>query len=526
MVRIMQPVLIDGVWREARSVGTFQAVDPSTGSPLPGLFPISSFEDVEAALAASRRACKELARASPERIAAFLERFAEGILGRADELVETAHRETALPKAPRLGTIELPRTIDQLRQAAEASRDRSWRRAAIDTKSNIRSIHGPLGGPVIVFGPNNFPFAFNSAAGGDMAAAIAAGNPVLAKAHPYHPATTKLFAEIARSSLEGPRLPPATLQMIYHLRPEDGLRLVAHPLTGATAFTGGRPSGMRLKEAADRAGKPISLEMSSVNPVFILPGALRERGEAIAAEFSASCSGGAGQFCTKPGLVVVLDGADGRDFLAASKRNFNAPPSGFLLGRSVLESLQASMSEMAREGAEVLTGGKPVDGPGFQFENTLLKISGRAFLSHPGRFQHEAFGTVSLVVLVGTEDEMLRVAEALEGNLSACVYSDKAGADDGLYSRLAPVLRTKAGRLLNDKMPTGLAVVPSMVHGGPFPATGHPGFTSVGFPASLLRFTALQCYDNVRPDRLPPDLQDENPTGKMWRLIDGEWTRK
>jgi NADP-dependent aldehyde dehydrogenase len=181
---------------------------------------------------------------------------------------------------------------------------------------------------------------------------------------------------------------------------------------------------------------------------------------------------------------------------------------------------------MARDGAEVLTGGRPIDGPGFLFENTLLKVSGKAFLSHPERLQHEAFGTVSLVVLVGTEDEMLRVAEALEGNLSACVYSDKTGADDGLYSRLAPVLRTKAGRLLNDKMPTGLAVVPSMVHGGPFPATGHPGFTGVGFPASLLRFTALQCYDNVRPDRLPPELQDENPTGKMWRLIDGEWTRK
>jgi len=314
--------------------------------------------------------------------------------------------------------------------------------------------------------------------------------------------------------------------MIYHLRPEDGLRLVAHPLTGATAFTGSRSSGMRLKEAADRAGKPISLEMSSVNPVFILPGALRERGEAIAAELSASCSLGAGQFCTKPGLVVVLDSEEGRAFLAASKKNFKVPSSGFLLGRSVLESLQASVSEMLRASAEVLAGGKPVSGPGFQFENTLLKISGKAFLDHPGSFQREAFGTASLVVLAETEEEMLRVAEALEGNLSACIYSDKDGTDNSLYSRLEPILRTKAGRLLNDKMPTGLAVVPSMVHGGPFPATGHPGFTSVGFPTSMLRFTALHCYDNIQQDRLPPELRDENPTGKMWRLIDGEWTQK
>lgn len=522
----MQPVLIDGLWRQARSAGTFQAVDPSTGSPLPGLFPISSFEDVEAALAAGRRACQGLSQASPDDIAAFLERFADSILGRADELIETAHRETALPKTPRLGTTELPRTIDQLRQAAKASRDRSWRRATIDTKTNIRSIRAPLGGPVVIFSPNNFPFAFNSAAGGDMAAAIAAGNPVLAKSHPFHPGTTKLFAEIALNCLEELRLPRATLQMIYHLQPEDGLRLVAHPFTGATAFTGSRSSGMRLKEAADRAGKPISLEMSSVNPVFILPGALRERGEAIAAELSASCSLGAGQFCTKPGLVAVLDSEEGRAFLAASKKNFQVPPSGFLLGRSVLQSLQASVSEMVRAGSEVLTGGKPISGPGFQFENTLLKISGRAFLDHPDRFQHEAFGTASLVVLAGTEEEMLRVAEALEGNLSACIYSGKDGADDDLYSRLQPILRTKAGRLLNDKMPTGLAVVPSMVHGGPFPATGHPGFTSVGFPTSMLRFTALHCYDNVQQDRLPPELRDENPTGKMWRLIDGEWTQK
>jgi 2,5-dioxopentanoate dehydrogenase len=520
------PVLIDGSWREARAVDTFRAFDPARGIPLPEEYPVSSFADAEEALRAGRKAAAELAEVEPETIAAFIEHIAGEIERRADELVETAHRETALPEEPRLRSNELPRTANQLRQAADAVRDRSWRRALIDTAPNIRSIHEPLGGPIIVFGPNNFPFAFNAAAGGDFAAAIAAGNPVIAKAHPGHPATTRIFAEIALEGLKKTGLPPATLQMIYHLAPEDGLRLVAHPLAAAVAFTGSRPAGLKLKEAADRAGKPIYLEMSSVNPIFFLPGAIEERGEALAAELFTSCGLGAGQFCTKPGLVVFIGNDSGRSFLEALRTRFQAPPSGFLLGPGVLESVQSAVEDMVRGGAEILTGGLRAEGPGFRFENTLLRVSGETFLAHPSRLQHEAFGTVTLAVTAANEEEMLRVAGALEGSLSACVYSDKTGRDDSLCDQLAPILRPRTGRLLNDKMPTGLAVVPSMVHGGPWPATGHPGFTSVGIPASLLRFTALRCYDGVRPDRLPPELRDRNPTGRMWRLVDGAWTQK
>ncbi|MBM3311938.1 MAG: aldehyde dehydrogenase family protein, partial [Candidatus Aminicenantes bacterium] len=269
-----ESVLINGDWRPAKSVGSFQAYDPSTGDPLPDAYPVSSWEDALEALTAGRAAALELAAASPDVLADFLDLFARRVVERADDLAALAHRETALPVEPRLRMNELPRTANQTHQAAAAARDRSWCRATIDTQLNIRSKYAPLGGPVVVFGPSNFPLAFNAAGGGDAVAAIAAGNPVIAKGHPGHPATTRLFAEIALDCLAEAGLPRATVQLVHHLRPEDGLRLVAHPWVGATAFTGSRAAGLKLKEAADRAGKPIYLEMSSVNPVFVLPGAM------------------------------------------------------------------------------------------------------------------------------------------------------------------------------------------------------------------------------------------------------------
>ncbi|MDH4198500.1 MAG: aldehyde dehydrogenase family protein, partial [Candidatus Aminicenantes bacterium] len=462
----------------------------------------------------------------PDGLARLLELFAAAAETRREEIVAMAHRETALPEEPRLRSTEFPRMTDQLRQAAAASRERSWCRATIDTKLNLRSKYGPLDGPVVVFSPNNFPLAFNAVGGGDFAAAVAAGNPVIAKANPGHPGTTRLLAEAAVQALHASGLPPALVQMVYHFEAPDGLRLVSHPLTGATAFTGSRPAGLGLKEAADKAGKPISLELSSINPVFVLPGALAERGGEIAAEMSGSCALGGGQFCTKPGMVVLVDDEHGRSFLETLKRAFESQPPGYLLGEQVLAGMHKSVDALLRARASLVAGGRHVEGPGFRFANTLFRTTGRLFLAAPEVFQVEVFGPFSVVVLVEDFEQMNEVAAKLGGNLTAAVYSARSGEDDALYDRLEPLLRAKVGRLLNDKMPTGVAVSPAMVHGGPFPATGHPGFTSVGIPASLLRFAALYGYDNVRSHRLPAELRDENPTGRMWRLIDGEWTQR
>ena len=501
----LQPVLIAGQWRAANFTSTFHAENPATGEKISEEFPVSTWADCDAALNAAAAAAAELRKLPPEKIVSFLTCYAERIEARKTELVEVAHAETALAKTPRLADVELPRTTDQLRQAAAAARDGAWALPTIDAKLNIRSMLTPIG-PVFCLGPNNFPFAYNGVAGGDFAAAVAAGNPVIAKAHPCHPRTTQLLAETALVALMETGLPPATVQMIYQISPEDGLRMVADKRLGAVGFTGSRAAGMKLKAAADAVGKPIYLEMSSINPVLILPGGLAERGEKIVEEFCGSCLLGGGQFCTSPGLVILFAGAEAEKFISGVKSKLESAPPSVLLASGVVRNLAAGVGELQSAGAELVTGGSPLAGN--KFANTLLRVSGEKFLATPEKLQTEMFGNASLVVLVREAAQAAEVLTQLEGNLTGSIYSDTRGADDALYEKLSPLLRARVGRLLNDKMPTGVAVTAAMNHGGPFPATGHPGFTAVGFPASMRRFTMLQCFDNVRPHRLPAALRD------------------
>lgn len=506
-------VLLGGQWRESQTSSFFQAENPSTGELLPMRYPVSPREEVLEALRAGSAAAQELRDTEPESVAKFLEACAAGIEQRAAELVEMAHAESALPKAPRLKDVELPRTTDQLRQAARAARDGSWQRPVRDEARKIFSTLAPLGGPVVVMGPNNFPFAFNSAAGGDFASAVAARNPVIAKANTSHPGTTRLFAEIAFEAARIGGLPESTIQLIYRTPREVGLELVAHPLAGATAFTGSKEAGLLLKAAADRAGKPIYLEMSSINPVIVLEGALRERTEAIASEFFASCTAASGQFCTNPGLVLLPEGEWGQSFTEMARKKFDAAAPGVLLGRGVREGLVKALGVLRRHGAEVVCGGEPLPGPSPRFANTILRVSAENFLLHSEELQTEAFGPVSLFVFCRDNEETVKVVQVLDGNLTGTIYSHTSGADDAAYSKIEPPLRTRVGRLVNDKMPTGVAVSPAMNHGGPFPATAHPGFTAVGMPASIQRFAALHCYDNVPPHRLPRSLRPAASTG-------------
>lgn len=518
------PVLIAGQWRAPASTRTFQSENPATRQLLPDVYPVSTWADADAALTAAVEAARSLTKLPSETIARFLDRFAAGIEARAADLVAMANAETGLPVKPRLADGELPRTTNQLRQAAAAAREGSWQHATIDVKANIRSSFGPIG-PVCVFGPNNFPFAFNSIAGGDFAAALAAGNSVIAKANSSHPGTTRLLAEIAQQMVEETGLPAGTVQLLYRLEHADGERLVADARTGATAYTGSRSAGLALKAAADRAGKPIYLELSSINPVVVLPGALRERADSIAGEFTTSCLMGAGQFCTNPGLVLLLAGADTDKFIADLTQRFKAAPVGTLLSASVAKSLKSGVDKLQSSGAKVLVGGTTGGGNGHSYANTLLSVPATQFLAQPEALQTEAFGNASLLVVAETAEQAAAVLDHLEGNLTGCIYSDTNGSDDAFYDQLAPRLRQRVGRLLNDKMPTGVAVSPAMNHGGPYPATGHPGFTAVGIPASLARFGMLQCYDNVRPHRLPAVLRDKSPNGRIWRSIDGIWTQ-
>ena len=519
----VHPVLIDGQWKASSGTQTFHAANPATKEPLADEFPVSPWEEIEEAIEAAHRA-SEIVRSWPgSRFAKFLRRYADLIEESTDSLVEAANKETALPVSPRLKDGELPRTTNQLRQAADAAENESWRHATIDTATGIRAMFGPLG-PVVVFGPNNFPFAFNGISGGDFAAAVAAGNPVIGKGHSSHPETSRLFAVAAQKAAEETEMPPGFVQLIYRTSHSDGAKLVSHPLMGGCGYTGGRDAGLVIKEAADKAGKPVYLELSSINPVCILPGTLNERHDELVDEFAGSCLMGTGQFCTNPGLVLLLKGEKTDSFIQGVKSKFVAAPVGTLLGGGVEKGLAAGIDAIQKAGATLLTGGNAGGGNGFSVQNTLLQVSGADFLKNAEALQTEAFGNSSLFVVADTIEEIQAITRTLEGNLTGCIYSHTGGEDDAAYDAIAPLLRQKVGRLLNDKMPTGVAVSPAMNHGGPFPATGHPAFTSVGIPASIHRFSMLHCYDNVRPQRLPQVLQNDSGIEGCWRLIDGTWT--
>lgn len=519
----MEKVYINGIFRDSVAASSFRASNPSTGEALERDFPVSEWKEIDEALEVASSCFKELRSMSPEKIAAFLDTFADLIQSDKDTLVDLAHEETGLPKTPRLGDVELPRTVNQLKLAAAAARSGSWAMPTIDTKANIRSCYQPIG-PVCVFGPNNFPFAFNSLAGGDFAASIASGNPVIGKANSSHPATTKRFAELAKQAIEKTEMPKGLVQLLYRTSHFDGERMVGDPRLAAIGYTGSRNAGLQLKSVADKVGKPFYAELSSVNPIVYMPGAMKERVEKLIEEYVASGLMGAGQFCTNPGLLIMLKSQEADRFVSGVTDKYKSSPAGTLLSKSVESSLVKSISILCGAGAELLAGGNKVEGGRCAVANTALRVTGEKFLSDAHSFQTEAFGNAVLIVVCDSMTELKQVIEQLEGNLTGAIYSATDGSDDGIYQPIAEELSQKVGRLLNDKMPTGVAVSPAMNHGGPFPATGHPGFTAVGIPASMIRFAKLTCFDAVRPSRLPAVLQDSNPQ-KAWRSIDGVWTQ-
>ena len=518
----LEQVLIGGRWCASLDVqGSFRAEDPVRAEAIGPAFPISGDADIEAAMRAAVDAADALRAASPARIADFLERYAAAIEADADQLVALAHMETALPAEPRLRTVELPRTSNQLRLAAKAVREYAWTDPVIDTQGGLRAHRAPLNKPVLVFGPNNFPFAFNAIAGSDFASAIAARNPVIAKAHPSHPATSQRLAQLAHTALLEAGLPAASVQMLYHFDNALGLAWAGDARLGAIGFTGSRVGGLALKAAADKAGVPIYAELSSVNPVFLLPGVLAERGDALAQEFFASCTMGSGQFCTNPGIVIVPAGAQGDAFVAAATKLFAEAEPKVLFSRGVQQNLVRAVAGLRAAGAQRLAGGDA--GEGYRFQPTLLGVDGETFLAHAESLQAEAFGPVSLIVRAADLAAMQRIAASFEGNLTGTIYRAADGSDDAAWQTLAPVLRNKVGRLIANKMPTGVAVSAAMNHGGPYPSTSHGGFTSVGMPAAIRRLTALHSYDNVPENLLPAELRNRNPGG-VQRLVDGRWT--
>jgi NADP-dependent aldehyde dehydrogenase len=516
-------IFVAGAWRPATAVDTFRAFDPSTGRPRDTAWPVSGWADVDAALEAATAAARTLATLPDEMRAAFLERYAARLEAKAADLVAAAHAETGLAVKPRLADVELPRMLDQIRQAAAAAREGTWRMAMLDTPRNIRSAAFGLG-PVVVFPPGNFPFAYGAVTGGDFAAAIAAGNPVIAKAHPGCPSVSLAAAREAAAALAETGLPPATVQLLHGFAPADGERLVADARVGATGFTGGYEAGKKLFAAAAAAGRVIWVEMGSLNPVVLLPAALAERGPAIADELTASVTGSAGQFCTKPGLAFFVDDAAGKAFVAALAEKFTAVGQQVLLGPLGLERLSGGIAKLRAAGARMIAG-EGAAAEGCRHPATLLEVTAAELLARPDRLLVEAFGNATLLVRAASLDELAAALALVPGALGASLYLAKDGRDDRAAAMLQPVLAAGTGRLIENRMPTGLAVTPPMQHGGPWPSAAPPFFSAVGMPWSLLRFARRLCYDGVSAARLPECLRDAPPPGRPWRYVDQAWTR-
>lgn len=508
---------------------TFRAFNPTTGEFLAPDFHEASLADANGAMDAAATAFQDYRTRPPETRARLLETIAAEIESLGDELIDRAHAETGLPAARLLG--ERGRTCGQLRLFAQVVREGSWVDARIDPalpdrqplpRPDIRRMLFGLG-PVVVFGSSNFPLAF-SVAGGDTASALAAGCPVVVKAHRAHPGTAELVGQAIARAVAAGGLPAGVFSLVHGSGAGVGIALVKHPAATAVGFTGSHAAGMALCEAAAKRPHPIPVfaEMSSLNPVFLLPGALRERGAAIAQGLLASFTLGGGQFCTKPGLIFAVRGAETDAFLSALSEAVQRSSCATMLTpgirASFLENRQfvtgaagvTLMAESAAAGAALPTQSAPSAG----------MTTAANFIAHPA-LAREAFGPFTLVIVGENPNELLTAAIALDGQLTATVHGSEADWENA--KPLLNLLEQKAGRVLLNGFPTGVEVCHAMHHGGPSPATSDARFTSVG-TAALLRFCRPICYQNYPDSLLPDPLKRANPL-RLLRTIEGQRTR-
>jgi 2,5-dioxopentanoate dehydrogenase len=510
----------------AGSGEVFYAVDPTTGLDLQPGFTSASANEIEAAARAAEEAFDVYRQTSGRERGAFLRKVAANIEAIAAELIERAGKETALP--PGRLQSESARTCGQLRLFAQVAEEGSWVNARVDRadperkplpKPDIRSMLRPLG-PVVVFGASNFPLAF-SVAGGDTASALASGNTVIVKAHPAHPGTSELVGRAIQKSVRECGLPEGVFSILFDAGTRVGTELVKHPLIKAGGFTGSHRAGRALMDLAAARPEPIPFfaEMGSTNPVFILPGALREKSDAIAAGLHSSFTLGGGQFCTKPGMVFVPDGAEAAGFTGKLSQLVTASSSFHLLTRGISSSYDSAVSyRKAATSAKLLAEGSRA-ATGFTANSALFETDASSFLKSD--FDDEIFGPTTLLVHHSNREEALAIAKSLDGHLTATIHGTEQDLKD--FSELIAILERKVGRLLFNGFPTGVEVTHAMVHGGPYPSTSDGRSTSVGSQA-IFRFARLVCYQNFPDSALPDELKNGNPLG-IWRMIEGTMTR-
>ena len=503
----------------------FRATDPSTGMLLDPSFSEASAAEVDRAITEAEHAFRVYGQSSAEQRAQFLRAIAEEIIALGAPLLERAHAETGLP----IGRLEgeRARTVGQIRLFAEYLEEGSWVEARIDTgdaarapapKPDLRRMLVALG-PVAVFGASNFPLAF-SVAGGDTISALAAGCTVVFKAHPAHPGTSELVAGAVNRAANAAGIPSGVFSLLHGWSHEVGMSMVRHPLISAVGFTGSLRAGRAIFDAASARPNPIPVyaEMGSINPVFLLPSAVAERSSALAKGLAQSITMGVGQLCTNPGVIVGVRGIAFDQLASDLAEQIDQASAGVMLYGQLRESYTGAV-ERAGSRTEVLsrTG---ADVGGLRAHAVLLRTDGATFLADAA-LRDEMFGPVSVVVAASDYMELERVAEGLEGQLTATIH----GTPDELHAhaRLVEILTRKVGRLLFNGYPTGVEVGHAMQHGGPYPASSDSRTTSVG-TAAMARFARPVCFQNFPEASLPVALRDINTLG-IWRLVNGSLTR-
>ncbi|MCA1187908.1 MULTISPECIES: aldehyde dehydrogenase (NADP(+)) [unclassified Saccharopolyspora] len=501
-----------------------RAIDPATGAELEPAYAHGGDAEVARACAAADEAFETYRATTFEQRAVFLETIADNIEAIGETLSARAHAESGLPLARTTG--ERGRTTGQLRLFAQVVREGSFTGARIDPaqpdrspapRADIRQRKIPLG-PVAVFGASNFPLAF-SVAGGDTASALAAGCPVVVKAHDAHPGTSELVARAISDAVASCGLPAGTFSLLFGSGRSLGISLVTDPRIQAVGFTGSRGAGLALTAAAQRRPQPIPVyaEMSSINPVFLLPGALAARAAELGGEFVGSLTMGSGQFCTNPGLVIAVDGPELTTFLDSAAEAVGAATPTPMLTPGIARAYESGVQALADKGeVTVLARGRESDAP-HSCRAALLATDAESFLAGDG-LDDEVFGSSSLVIRCRDAAQVREVAAGLEGQLTATVHA--TAADTAEAGALLPTLERTAGRILFNGWPTGVEVGHAMVHGGPFPSTSDSRTTSVGTLA-IDRFLRPVAYQDLPAELLPSVLADGNPE-RVWRRVDGE----
>lgn len=514
---------IIGFSRGEQTADTFRAFDPTTGNEIEPPFYSATMDELDRAATLADNARLTYGNLPGRERAKFLRTIADNIEALDETLIERASLETSLPNARFVG--ERGRTCGQLRMFADLLDEGSWIDTRIDhaipdrepiPKPDVRSMLRPIG-PVAVFCASNFPLAY-SVAGGDTASALAAGCSVIVNAHTAHPGTAELVGIALSNAAESCGMPKGVFSLLFSSGYEIGQALVRHPLIRAVGFTGSRRGGRALMDIAAARPEPIPVytEMSSVNPTFILPSAVKERGDAIVGGLHASVTGGVGQFCTKPGLVF-LPGAETADVFVSKMCGLMTATEPAPLLTGGIQKAFAEANRNREKEVEVTAANNKSGLEGFAVNPSIFETSSVTFLKTP-ELNEEIFGPTTLLIRSDSHEELLRIARSLEGQLTASVH----GTEDDLreYADLIQILETKVGRLIFNGFSTGVEVCPSMVHGGPYPATSDGRWTAVGTRA-IERFARLVCFQNFPDSALPDELKEENPLG-ISRMIDGK----